>query len=173
MTADTRGRVQTILRPMSLADLDQVEAIEQVSFPTPWPKEAFHYELQQNPNSLCWVAEREEPDQAPIVVATIVIWLILDEAHIGTLAVRPGYRQKGVAQQLLARTLLEAIRLGASKALLEVRVSNQAAQNLYRKFGFEVVGLRRGYYQDNRENAVLMTLASFDLEKLADLADPG
>ena len=173
MRADTFGRGRTILRPMSLVDLDQVEAIDQVSFPTPWPKEAFHYELQQNPNSLCWVAEREEPDQAPIVVATIVVWLILDEAHIGTLAVRPGYRQEGIAQRLLARTLLEAAHLNATQALLEVRVSNQAAQNLYRKLGFKVVGLRKGYYQDNHEDAVLMTLTPFDPEKLADLADPG
>jgi [ribosomal protein S18]-alanine N-acetyltransferase len=173
MTVDTHGKVRTILRPMSLADLNQVEAIDQVSFPTPWPKEAFHYELQRNPNSLCWVAERAEPDQAPIVVATIVVWLILDEAHIGTLAVRPEYRQEGIGQQLLARTLLEAVRLGTTHALLEVRVSNQAAQNLYRKFGFEEVGVRKGYYQDSQEDAILMTLAPFDLEKLADLADPG
>lgn len=172
MTEGIHGRGQTIFRLMSLADLDQVEAIDQVSFSTPWPKEAFHYELMQNPNSLCWVAERKTPDQAPIIVATIVIWLVLDEAHIGTLAVRPGYRQQGIAQRLLVRALLEAVRSGATHALLEVRISNQAAQNLYKKIGFEVVGVRRGYYKDTHEDAVLMTLKSLDSEKLVDLAEP-
>ena len=165
--------MRTILRPMSLADLDQVEEIDTLSFQMPWPREAFLYELKQNPHSLCWVAEREASDQAPIVVGTIVVWLILEEAHIGTLAVRPGYRQEGIAQRLLAKALLESARSGAAYALLEVRVSNQAAQNLYKKFGFDVVGLRKGYYQDTQEDAVLMTLAELNPEKLADLADPG
>lgn len=165
--------MRTILRPMSLADLDQVEEIDQLSFQMPWPKDAFLYEIKQNPKSLCWVAEREVPDQAPIVVGTIVVWLVLEEAHIGTLAVRPGYRQEGIAQQLLAKALLEAAQSGAEYALLEVRVSNQAAQNLYKKFGFEVVGLRKGYYQDTREDAVLMTLPELHPKKLADLVNPG
>lgn len=164
--------MRTIFRPMSLADLDQVEEIDTLSFQMPWPRDAFLYEIKQNPASLCWVAEREMPNQAPIVVGTIVVWLILEEAHIGTLAVRPGYRQEGIAQRLLARVLLEAARSGAAYALLEVRESNHAAQNLYKKFGFEVVGLRKGYYQDTQEDAVLMTLAELQAEKLADLADP-
>ncbi len=165
--------MRTVLRPMSLADLDQVEEIDRLSFQLPWPKDAFLYEIKQNPKSLCWVAEQEATDQAPIVVGTIVVWLILDEAHIGTLAVRPGNRQAGIAQRLLAKALLEAAQSGAAYALLEVRVSNQAAQNLYKKFGFEVVGLRKGYYQDTQEDAVLMTLAALHSEKLADLANPG
>ncbi len=165
--------MQTILRPMSLADLDQVEEIDRLSFQLPWPKDAFLYEIKQNPNSLCWVAEQRMSDQSPIIVGTIVVWLILEEAHIGTLAVRPGYRQEGIAQRLLAKVLLEAARSGAAYALLEVRMSNQAAQNLYKKFGFEVVGLRKGYYQDTQEDAVLMTLAEINPEKLADLANPG
>lgn len=173
MRVDNHGWAQTILRPMTLADLNQVEEIDQVSFPTPWPKEAFHYEVKENPRSLCWVAERELPGQKPIIVATIVVWLILDEAHIGTIAVRPGYRQQGIAQRLLVRVLLEAMRSGATHALLEVRVSNLAAQNLYKKLGFEVVGFRKGYYQDTQEDAVLMTLARLDPEKLANLADHG
>lgn len=162
-----------MLRPMTLADLDQVEQIEQVSFRTPWPENAFHYELIQNRNALCWVAEWVGTDQAPIIVADIVVWLILDEAHIGTLAVRPGYRRQGIAQRLLAKALLESARLGATHALLEVRVSNQAAQDLYRKFGFVQVGTRPGYYQDTHEDALLMTLALLDPERLALLAEPG
>lgn len=165
--------MRTILRPMSLVDLDQVEEIDRLSFQLPWPKDAFLYEIKQNPDSLCWVAEREVHGQMPIIVGTIVIWLILEEAHVGTLAVRPGFRQEGIAQRLLAKALLEAAQSSAAYALLEVRASNQAAQNLYKKFGFEVVGLRKGYYQDTQEDAVLMTLTDLHPEKLADLADPG
>ena len=161
------------MRPMTLADINQVNAIEQVSFPTPWPETAFYYELTQNKTALCWVAEWIEADQTPILVADIVIWLILDEAHIGTLAVRPEYRGQSIAQRLLARALVEAARSGATHALLEVRVSNQAALNLYRKFGFEVVGIRPGYYHDTQEDALLMTLAHLDPEKLAVLVGSG
>jgi len=161
------------LRPMTLADLDQVNAIEQSSFPTPWPENAFYYELTQNQSALCWVAEWGETGQTPLVVADIVIWIILDEAHIATLAVLPEYRGRSIAQSLLARALLEASQAGATQALLEVRVSNHAAQKLYRKFGFEVVGIRPGYYQDTHEDALLMTLAPIAPEKLALLSEPG
>ena len=162
-----------LLRPMYLADLPQVNAIEQTSFPTPWPEKAFFYELTQNQSSLCWVAEWVEAAQIPIVVADIVIWLILDEAHIGTLAVHPDYRGQSIAQRLLARALLEATRSGATHALLEVRVNNQAAIYLYEKFGFEVVGVRPGYYQDTGEDALLMTSPHLAPEKLVVLAGCG
>lgn len=162
-----------VLREMALADLDQVEAIDQVSFPTPWPKQAFQYELTRNQNALCWVAEWAEPGQQPVLVAAIVVWLILDEAHISTLAVHPGYRQRGIAQRLLAKVLLECAQTGAAQAYLEVRANNHAAQSLYRKFGFDAVGIRKGYYQDTGEDAVLMTLASLDPGNLAELAEGG
>jgi ribosomal-protein-alanine N-acetyltransferase len=162
-----------LLRPMTLADVDQVEEIEQVSFPTPWPKNAFHYELTHNRHALCWVAEWNEPGQPPVVVADIVVWLIIDEAHIGTLAVRPGYRGQGIGERLLAQALLESARAGATHALLEVRASNRVAQNLYRKFGFEQVGIRTAYYSDTQEDALLMTLPALDADRLAELAQPG
>lgn len=162
-----------ILREMTLADLDQVEAIDQVSFPTPWPKQAFHNELTHNQNALCWVAEWVEPGHQPVLVAAIVVWLILDEAHVSTLAVHPGYRQRGIAQRLLAKVLLECVQTGAAQAYLEVRANNHAAQSLYQKFGFEAVGIRKGYYQDTGEDAVLMTLASLDPGKLAELFEGG
>jgi ribosomal-protein-alanine N-acetyltransferase len=161
------------LRPTTLADSDQVNAIEQASFRTPWPADAFQYELMRNQAALCRVAEWIEPDHPPMIVADIVIWMILDEAHIGTLAVHPEYRGKFIAQRLLAKALLDAISSGATHALLEVRVSNQAALNLYKKFGFEVVGERPGYYLDTGEDALLMTLSPLKPDKLADLAEPG
>jgi len=171
----TQSEGDVVLRPMTIADLGQVVAIDRISFPTPWPEDAFRYELERKHRSLCWAAEWRAPAEDPEVVASIVVWLVLeeDEAHIATLAVKPGYRRQGIAQTLLARALIECTQRGAKQALLEVRESNQAAQKLYRKFGFESVGLRRGYYQDTHEDGILMTLASLDLDKLADLAEAG
>ncbi|MDT8382759.1 MAG: ribosomal protein S18-alanine N-acetyltransferase, partial [Brevefilum sp.] len=163
--------LQINLRPMTLADLDQVESLDRASFPTPWPKEAFLFELKENRPSVCWVAELKSQGSEPMIVGSVVIWLVVDEAHIGTLAVRPGYRQQGIAQRLLAAALFECVQRGAEKALLEVRASNQPAQELYRKFGFAAVGLRRGYYQDTHEDAVLMTLEPMRKQVLIPLMD--
>jgi ribosomal-protein-alanine N-acetyltransferase len=158
---------------MTLADLPQVEALDRAAFPTPWPENAFRYELTRNPHAICWVAE-----QAGQLVGDIVVWLVVDEAHIATLAVQADLRQHGVGQKLLARALLLCYESGATSAMLEVRESNLAAQVLYRKFGFEEVGLRKGYYQDTHEDAILMTLAPLDpdclarLERLEDKTNP-
>ena len=163
---------QIRLRPMALADLDQVEAIDRASFPTPWPKHAFLYELKHQRNSVSWVAEWVPKDGRPaLIVATIVVWLVVDEAHIGTLAVRPGFRTQGIAQYLLAEALLKCSQRGAIMAHLEVRETNTAAQQLYFKFGFKPVGIRQGYYKDTHENAILMTLEPIDVAKLAELAE--
>jgi len=168
--SESPGETQIKLRPMSLADLEEIEYIDRVSFPTPWPKDAFVYELKYNRRSICYVAELHAPQEQSVIVGSIVIWLVADEAHIGTLAIRPGFRQHGMGRMLLAQSLLECVKAGATQALLEVRVSNVAAQELYRKFGFTVVGRRREYYQDTHEDALLMTLALLDDKKLADLA---
>jgi len=170
---ENNQQVQFILRPMTLADLDQVVAIDRASFPSPWPKDAFLYELKRRRNSVCWVVEKAASDGQRQLLASIVIWLVVNEAHIGTLAVKPGYRGQKIAQKLLALTLLECHQRGARQALLEVRQSNQVAQNLYWKFGFEAVGLRQDYYKDTHEDAVLMTLTGLDQEKLTQLAQGG
>lgn len=162
--------VQIHLRPMTLDDLGQVVDIDRVSFPTPWPRDAFLYELQPNRNSVCMVAEWVNQDGAQTLVGSIVIWLSKEKAHVATLAVRPGYRRRGIAQKLLSRGLLACSRLGVHQAMLEVRASNQAAQQLYVKFGFDVVGLRPGYYKDTHEDGVQMKLAPLQPEKLIDLA---
>ena len=88
----------------------------------------------------------------------LVLWMIVDEAHIATLATHPEARRQGVAKQLLVKALETAYAEGARTALLEVRAGNEAAQSMYRKFGFEEVGRRERYYKDNHEDAVLMTL---------------
>ena len=88
--------------------------------------------------------------------------MIADEAHISTLAVAPAWRKRGLGELLLWSMLKQAASMGAFEATLEVRVSNHAAQNLYLKYGFERVDRRRHYYQDNGEDAWIMTVSDFD-----------
>jgi ribosomal-protein-alanine N-acetyltransferase len=150
------------IRPMQLADLEYVHAIDVLSFTMPWPASAFHYELVENPNSQLWVAEVDTGENKPQIIGAIVTWLILDEAHIATLAVHPEHRERGVGSWLVAVALEAAIHAGALSATLEVREGNQVARRLYRRFNFKIVGRRLNYYQDNHEDALLMTLHSLD-----------
>jgi len=150
------------IRPMSLDDLPDIEEIDRLSFSLPWPKHAYRFELLENPGSLTYVAELSAPAQTPTIVGLCVIWLILDEAHIATLATHPDYRRRGIARQLLVQALLDSIEHGCTSATLEVRAHNQAAQALYEAFGFTVVGSRSKYYQDNLEDAWIMTVAPLD-----------
>ena len=145
------------IRPMTHADLSKVEEIDRISFSTPWPANAFHTELSQTSFSRLWVVETDREGEKQIV-GIIVVWLIMDEAHVGTIAVHPDYRRQGIGRMLLAHALLECLQGGARRAFLEVRRSNHAAQGLYRLFGFETTSVRRQYYQDNHEDALLMTL---------------
>jgi [ribosomal protein S18]-alanine N-acetyltransferase len=142
---------------MQLEDVAQVHLIDQLSFSMPWPENAFRYELIQNSYSLCRVAEAAQPDGKHLVVAESVVWLILDEAHIATIAVHPDFRGQGISRLLLVTILCECIRKGARISTLEVRANNQVAQALYQRFRFEVAGRRPHYYRDNNEDALIMT----------------
>jgi ribosomal-protein-alanine N-acetyltransferase len=143
------------IRRMTPDDLDQVIAIDRVSFSLPWPERSFRFELSDNPAARCWVAEMDGQ-----VIGMLVLWLIVDEAHIATIATKPEYRQQGVARQLMMHTLMSAVEEGAKSAFLEVRESNTVAQAMYRKYGFVESGRRPHYYKDNDEDAILMTLTS-------------
>jgi ribosomal-protein-alanine N-acetyltransferase len=145
--------MSVILRKMTLDDLEQVVAIDQVSFSLPWPRSSFHFELTDNPASRCWVAERDGR-----VAAMLVAWLIVDEIHIATIATHPDFRKQGIGEKLLLFTLQSAKDEGAVSSFLEVRENNAAALMMYRKFGYVESGRREGYYKDNGEDAVLMTL---------------
>lgn len=146
------------IRPMQIGDLEQVQAIDRLSFSMPWPPNTYRYELTENPAAILWVAEACRPNDDCKVVGMIVIWLILDEAHIATIAIHPDYRRVGIGARMLKVGLDEALKRGASQAMLEVRAGNSGAQELYRKFGFEVVYRRPRYYKDNHEDALLMNL---------------
>jgi len=150
------------IRPMQLEDLEQVHAIDRMSFSIPWPENSYRYELLENPRSMSLVAETTLPDSSKRVVATIVVWLIEDEAHIATLSVHPDYRGQGISHELLAVALTGAIHAGMQSATLEVRANNQIAQALYRRFRFEVFGQRPHYYRDNNEDALIMTVEGLD-----------
>lgn len=143
---------------MTLADLPAVLEIDRLSFALPWPERSYRFELSENPAAHLMVAEMGRVNHRA-VVGYVGFWLIVDEAHISTIAVDPGWRSQGIGELMLGHTLVAARNLGADMATLEVRASNEAAINLYRKFGFQVVGRRAAYYRDNEEDALLMTLA--------------
>ena len=159
------------IRQMSMDDLETVQAIDKLSFSLPWPANAYRHELTQNPSSLCRVAEVASYSGMLLVVGMAVVWLVVDEAHIATLAVHPDFRRQGIARQLLARLLLESIKKGMIRALLEVRRNNLAAQALYAQFGFTIAGRRKNYYHDNNEDALLMNLDRMDTPYLGWLED--
>jgi ribosomal-protein-alanine N-acetyltransferase len=145
-----------IFRKMTVDDLEQVVAIDQTSFSLPWPVHAFQYEVKNNPLSRCWVADLDGR-----VVAMAVIWFILDEIHIATVATHPDFRKQGIGKNLLLHAMRSAKEEGAQTAFLEVREGNFAAIEMYHQFGFVESGRRAGYYKDNGEDALLMSLESF------------
>jgi len=147
--------MNVMIRKMMLDDIEQVVAIDRVSFSLPWPERSFRFELTDNPASRCWVAEVDGK-----IVGMIVVWLIVDEVHVATIATHPEFRRQGIAKNLLSYALQYMSTEGAQSSFLEVRASNLAAQDLYRKFGFEESGVRRRYYRDNDEDAILMTLSA-------------
>ncbi len=162
-----KGKAQVSHRPMTLMDLGQVMAIEKASFPTPWPVQAYRYEIHHKRGAICWVAEVPGEEGETIIAGTIVIWLVNANAHIATLSVHPRYRRQGIAQYLLMQGLLECQKQGIKSASLEVREGNKIAQNLYSKFGFSLTDVRIGYYADTHEDAFVMSLSQIDEEKLA------
>ncbi|HSK88940.1 MAG TPA: ribosomal protein S18-alanine N-acetyltransferase [Anaerolineales bacterium] len=150
------------IRKMTLEDIPAIIDLDQKSFSLPWPERSFRFEVTDNPASRCWVAELDGK-----VVGMIVVWLLVDEAHVATLATHPDFRRQGVAKRLLSHALLHLIEEGAQSSFLEVRESNLAAREMYRKFGYEEAGRRRRYYRDNDEDAILMNLNSLKAERLS------
>ncbi len=140
-------------RRMTLEDVPAVHEIDMLSFSLPWPERSFQFELSQNPVSRGWVAEADGK-----IIAMLVLWLIMDEAHIATIATHPNYRRQGIGERLMLVALQAARAEGASRAFLEVRAGNAAAQTMYKKYGFVAAGVRPRYYKDNNEDALLMDL---------------
>ena len=150
-----------IFRKMTVEDVPSAHEIDRQSFTLPWPERSLRFEVTDNPAARCWVAELDGH-----IVGMLILWVIIDEAHIATLATHHEFRRQGIAKQLLVTALDSAYEEGSRSALLEVRAGNEVAQSMYRKFGFEVVGRRERYYKDNNEDAVLMTLRRLPVKPL-------
>lgn len=140
-----------IIRPMKITDIEQVLTVESLSFSKPWTKKSFEHELTDNIFAYYYVADNNEK-----IIGYAGMWIIIDEAHITNIAVHPSYRGLGIGEKLIYNLILEAIKLGANKMTLEVRETNILAQKLYSKLGFTKAGIRKGYYTDNNENAIIM-----------------
>jgi len=138
---------------MTLEDIPAVVELDKLSFTLPWPERSFRFEITENPASRCWVFEDDKK-----IVGMIVAWMLVDEAHVATIATHPDHRRQGIARKLLTYALRYMSKEGAVTSFLEVRESNHAAQEMYRKFGYEAVGRRKRYYKDTDEDAILMTL---------------
>jgi ribosomal-protein-alanine N-acetyltransferase len=136
---------------MGVEDLDQVIEVEKLSFTNPWSRNSFFLELTTNELATYIVAKVDGR-----VVGYAGMWLIVGEAHVTNVAVHPGFRKKGIGELLMRSLMTIARESGAKMMTLEVRKSNYIAQNLYTKLGFEPIGIRRGYYTDNNEDAVIM-----------------
>jgi ribosomal-protein-alanine N-acetyltransferase len=137
---------------MTLDDLRSVHAIERASFSVPWPDDAYRNELLTNRLATYVVARAGD-----VVVGFAGLWVMVDEAHVTTFAVDPGWRRRGVGERLLLALLDIAASRRAREATLEVRLSNMPARRLYEKYGFRPVGIRPRYYSDNGEDALIMT----------------
>jgi len=147
-----RPPLKVLIEAMRLEDLDEVQRIEEASFTTPWPPNAYRSELMTNRLASYLVARVDGR-----IVAYGGMWLMVDEAHITTFAVHPAWRRQRLGERLLLAFLDLARDRHAREATLEVRLSNLGARRLYEKYGFRPVGLRPRYYSDNNEDALIMT----------------
>ena len=153
-----------IIRQAGPADTADIFEIEKLCFPDPWSMDSIRYELEENEKAFYLVAEHSGK-----VVGYMGLWWILDEGHITNVAVRPGYRNRKIAEGIIRVMLEHTIGAGILHHTLEVRRDNQPAINLYEKFGFEVDGVRKGYYQFDGEDALIMWRHATE-EEIAELA---
>lgn len=144
------------IEPMLRTDLDAVTRIDRRCFPTPWLPSAYLTELSNR--SACYLVARIGQE----VVGYGGEWVISDEAHITTLAVDPDRQGRKIGERLVLALMEEAVLQGASHATLEVREGNRTAQRLYRKYGFREAAIRKSYYTDNGENAIVMWAEEID-----------
>lgn len=167
------------LRHMRLGDIPQVVDIDRASFSSPWPSRTYEFEITNRDASHFCVIEASDyldksravrslfqrlwtPKSVPLIAGYGGCWLIAGEAHISTIAVHPQFRGLGLGELLLSGMLKRSLNLEGQYSVLEVRASNLLAQQLYRKYEYEVVGRRRGYYRDDGEDALLMEARPLD-----------
>lgn len=186
-----QAELPVAVRSMQISDLWAVMEIEQEAFSLPWPEHAYQHELLHNELAHYCVLCPEVPaadlesvsgwdrmlqklgitstPHSQQILGYGGFWMLADEAHISTLAVNKSMRRRQFGQVLLLAMLDEAYAIGASLVTLEVRASNHPAQSLYVKYGFEMVGRRKAYYHDNKEDALIMTTPPLDSVTLREL----
>ena len=140
------------IRPLQLRDLSAIEEIERRSYPTPWSRSMFAGEVAK-PSSICLGAFDTEDD---LLAGYLIVSRYVDAWHVMNIAVAPGYRRHGIARRLLNDLFERTADDERRGYTLEVRVSNKDAIRLYEQMGFRSRGVRRGYYTDNREDALIM-----------------
>ena len=161
------GETSTIIiGPMEKDDLEQVLAIENVAFTMPWSRTLFLSEFRNRNISLMMVSREASPERS--IIAYTVCWVIVDEVHILDLATRPDRLRQGIGRQLAVAALVEAHKRGARQAFLEVRESNIAARMLYLGMGFTQTMVRKEYYDQPVEDALIMSLDTAMYRKLID-----
>ncbi|ASK61238.1 ribosomal-protein-alanine N-acetyltransferase [Virgibacillus phasianinus] len=140
-----------VIRQMELTDIDSVVDVEKASFATPWSEDIFYQEVTKNQFAHYFVIQVDG-----IIIGYAGLWVVIDDAQITNIAIMPSYRGHRLGEKLFEFTMKQAIRLGSSRLSLEVRVTNVIAQRMYRKFGLVPGGLRKNYYTDNKEDAIVM-----------------
>jgi ribosomal-protein-alanine N-acetyltransferase len=140
-----------IVRPAHIDDLKAILEIESVSFATPWSLEAFKVELKDNEYAryLCLELDGQ-------VIGYMGLWFILDEGHITNIAINPNHQGQHWGEFLMRSVMEIMVEQGMERMTLEVRVSNSPAQSLYQRLGFAIAGVRKGYYADTGEDAMIM-----------------
>ncbi len=159
------GTPKVFIEPMVAMHLDAVMSIDRRSYFVPWHASAYHTELHNRAATYLVALQNEE------VIAYGGLWVIMDEGHITTLAVDPLHRGRHIGERMLLALVDEAILRKATHITLEVRERNITAQSLYTKYGFKRRGIRRGYYTDNGENAVIMWAEDVDKPSYQELLD--
>jgi len=147
------SRLDIGIRALELNDLDGIMSIEPAVYGAHhWSRQSFINELTNPAGSYFGAISPEDGS----IIGYTGFWLVQDEAHVTTLAVHPDHRRKKIGERLLIQIIMEARKLGANRLTLEVRASNEAAQNLYYKYNFRRLGVRPRYYQDNSEDAFIL-----------------
>ena len=139
------------IREMVYHDIDAVLKVDEASFPTPWSREIYQREMRENKFAHYFVIEESRQ-----IIGYVGLWIVEDDAQITNIALLPMYRGCKIGEKLFGFAVQFAMQQGATRLSLEVRESNFVAQHLYRKFGLVPGGIRKGYYPDNNEDALVM-----------------
>lgn len=148
--------MEVIIRKAKPEDIEQLHRLDLECFPDPWSYEARNHDLCEVQWSIYHVAEIQEGENAGAIAGYTAVWHLLDQVDINDVAVSPDFRRNHIASKLMKAMIEETKENGAKAWTLEVRAGNTAAIKLYESFGFAAEAVRKGYYQDNREDAVLM-----------------